>query len=165
MNNNLETSRCSECSRPFIPDPRVKTRQVTCGAETCQRERHAKRCQWLRAQDVDAKGHHYRDVVVPFREQRPWYQRWWRWVREIREEFGSSLAGLLLRLERLVARGRALVQRYGSALQESATTAESAAKFPEVVARLGRRVCELEVIIVQIAGGPAPPQKRDTRGD
>jgi hypothetical protein len=112
--------RCSECSAEFIPDPRVGDRQVTCGVAECQQARHAKQCREWRAANGEATASHYEDVVVPFREQQPDYQRRWRWgqrLREIREKttrFGGSLLiglrGLVQRAERLVARTAGVVQ-------------------------------------------------------
>lgn len=35
---------CRICKRWFLPDPRVKDRQKTCGQPSCQREWHRKKC-------------------------------------------------------------------------------------------------------------------------
>ena len=38
---------CRVCRRWFMPNPRLKDRQKTCGAPCCQREWHRKKCaQW-----------------------------------------------------------------------------------------------------------------------
>lgn len=44
---------CSECRRWFLPDPRVGSRQKTCGRPECQAARHSrKRTEW-RARNPD----------------------------------------------------------------------------------------------------------------
>ena len=103
--------RCVECSAEFVPDPRVGTRQVTCGALGCQRARHADQCREWHANNKEATATHYQDVVVPFRREQPDYQRRWRWGRrlcEIREkttllggEALASLRGLVFRAQKL----------------------------------------------------------------
>lgn len=118
--NSTTPCRCSECSAEFVPDPRVGERQVTCGAPECQQGRHAKQCREWRAANSEATASHYEDVVVPFREQQPDYQRRWRWfhqLREIREKttrFGGALLiglrGLVQQAERLLARAVGVVQ-------------------------------------------------------
>jgi hypothetical protein len=98
MQKQIPHRRCVECSGEFVPDPRVGRRQVTCGAEKCQRARHAKRCREWHASNAEAAATHYQDVVVPFRQQQPDYQGRWRWgrrLREIREKSGV-LSGVLL---------------------------------------------------------------------
>lgn len=108
--------RCSQCNRLFIPDPRVDDRQVTCGDAECQRTRHADRCRSWHGANVDVTRSHYEDVVVPFREVQPDYQRRWRLagrLREIREKMKPT-GGMLL------ASLRALLRR-AETLSESAT--------------------------------------------
>jgi len=93
---------------------------VTCGADECQQARHAKQCREWRAANSEATASHYEDVVVPFRERQPDYQRRCRWrqrLREIREKttrFGGSLLlalrGLVQRAERLAAQAADVVQ-------------------------------------------------------
>lgn len=40
---------CRICKRWFLPDPRLKQRQKTCGQPACQREWHRKKCaEWYR---------------------------------------------------------------------------------------------------------------------
>ena len=40
---------CRICRRWFLPDPRLKERQMTCGKAYCQREWHKKKCaEWNR---------------------------------------------------------------------------------------------------------------------
>lgn len=51
----LRASKCKKrpcriCRRWFLPNARVKDRQMTCGDRTCKREWHRKKCQeWNRA--------------------------------------------------------------------------------------------------------------------
>src|SRR6056297_2132233 len=41
---------CRICKRWFLPDPRVKERQKTCGRPECQREWHRRKCaEWYRS--------------------------------------------------------------------------------------------------------------------
>lgn len=116
MKEKTTHRRCVECSGEFVPDPRVGDRQVTCGAEKCQRARHAKRCREWHASNAEAVATHYQDVVLPFRQQQPDYQSRWRWgrrLREIREKSGvllASLRALLSRAEKLCRRAEGIVQ-------------------------------------------------------
>jgi hypothetical protein len=114
MKTSTTHHRCVKCSAPFIPDPRVGERQVTCGAEGCQRARHADQCQrWHRA-NRGATAEHYRDVVVPFRRQQPDYQARWRWghrLGEIREQMGQLGGALLGALRSLVNGAKRLAKR------------------------------------------------------
>jgi len=105
---NKETRRCSECNLEFVPDLRVKDRQVTCGADGCQNARHKDRCKVWHQENPEARANHYQDVVKPFRERYPEYQRRWRWLREIREKLGQLLLELVACLQRVIARGQAL---------------------------------------------------------
>ncbi len=111
MNNENPVRRCSECTRPFTPDPRVGNRQVTCGAAPCQRQRHRDRCRAWRAANTETTSSHYEDVVVPFRARQPDYQRRWRLaccLREIREKMRSLGGALWARLRGLLERAEAL---------------------------------------------------------
>jgi hypothetical protein len=99
--------RCVECSAEFVPDPRVAGRQVTCGTAECQRARHAKQCRKWHATNKEATASHYEDVVVPFRQKQPDYQRRWRWGRrlcEIREKTTLLGGAVLASLRSLVLR-------------------------------------------------------------
>lgn len=105
--------RCAECKRAFVPDPRIGSRQVTCGALECQRARHAGRCRIWRSENGETAANHYQDVVVPFRRQQPDYQRRWRWgcrLGEIREEMTLLGGAVLGRLRGLVHQAQQLVQ-------------------------------------------------------
>lgn len=82
----------------FEPDPRVGARQVTCRAGPCQASRHADRCRKWREANPEVTSRHYEDVVVPYRQRRPWYQRAWRFacrVSEIREKMRGLGGGLV----------------------------------------------------------------------
>ncbi len=50
MSKTLTRKRpCRICRRWFMPDPRLKERQMTCGQAECQREWHKKKCsEWNR---------------------------------------------------------------------------------------------------------------------
>lgn len=104
-------SRCCQCNRPFVPEPRVGDRQVTCGDGTCKRERHCERCRAWHANNGEVGKSHYEDVVAPFRRAQPDYQRRWRLgrrLREIREATGSVGGVLLTALGALLGRAEVL---------------------------------------------------------
>lgn len=127
MNNTTPVRRCSECTRPFTPDPRVGTRQLTCGAAFCQRERHRERCRAWRAANAKATAAHYEDVVVPFRARHPDYQRRWRLahgLREIREKMHPLAAPLRDRLQGLLGRAEALMASTTKVSQPGVLAAE-----------------------------------------
>lgn len=112
--NSTTPCRCVQCSCEFVPDPRVRERQVTCGAPECQRGRHAKRCRDWHTNNKEATAEHYQDVVVPFRREQPDYQRRWRWgqrLREIREKTTVMGGALLGRLRGLVSQAERLLER------------------------------------------------------
>jgi len=46
MGRQLDTKKrpCRICGRWFVPHPRLKERQKTCGAPTCRKEWHRKKC-------------------------------------------------------------------------------------------------------------------------
>ena len=48
-NGYIKKRPCRVCKKWFIPNPRVGSRQKTCGAKECQNKWHAKKCsQWNR---------------------------------------------------------------------------------------------------------------------
>jgi hypothetical protein len=113
MKKETPVRRCCQCRQEFVPDPRVGARQVTCGAARCQVERHAERCRAWRAANADVVASHYRDVVEPFRERQPDYQRRWRLarrVREIREQSRPFGGVMLTSLRALLGRAAALLK-------------------------------------------------------
>ncbi len=44
---------CRVCKRWFIPHPRLKDRQKTCGDSQCQREWHRRKCEQWNHNNVD----------------------------------------------------------------------------------------------------------------
>lgn len=114
MKRETTHHRCVKCSASFVADPRVGERQVTCGAEECQRGRHAERCREWHGANRGVQGEHYREVVVPFRRQQPEYQCRWRWgqrLGEIREQIGQVGGALLGALRSLVDGAKRLAKR------------------------------------------------------
>lgn len=59
--------RCACCKTLFRPDPRVGSRQRTCGAPACQRQRHAASCRRWRRRNRAVTRTHYQDYVHPAR--------------------------------------------------------------------------------------------------
>lgn len=45
---------CSICRKWFLPHPRLRERQKTCGSAGCQRERHRRSCKVLRDADRES---------------------------------------------------------------------------------------------------------------
>jgi hypothetical protein len=100
--------KCCQCNRPFVPNPRVADRQVTCGDAQCRRRQHAESCRRWREQHRDVTAHHYEDAVIPFRNSRRTYQREWRFLRSLREIRDAIVLTLLVirgPLGRLITRG------------------------------------------------------------
>ena len=145
--------RCSECRRPFIPDPRVGDRQVTCGAPECQRRRHAGRCQKWHQRHPEAGRNHYRDVVVRLRRRHPSYQRRWRLgcrLREIREESKGLLERLSRRLSGVVSWGQSVrVAATGEAEQPRSIIAESLNEGLAAAAQLAEMLKEFRTLAMQ----------------
>jgi len=136
--------RCIECSAEFVPDPRVRARQVTCGSPECQRARHAKQCQAWHANNKEITSAHYQDVVVPFRREQPDYQRRWRWgqrLREIREETTVIGGALLGKLRGLVSHAEQLIGRAVDWVQTGVLAGE---KLARAVAAVRATVTALE---------------------
>jgi len=72
-------------------------------------------------------GSHYADVVVPFRQAQPDYQRRWRWgqrLREIRDESSRLGGALLARLRAMVSHAESLTQRAIGAVQTGVLAGE-----------------------------------------
>jgi len=133
-----KTCRCVKCSGEFVPDPRVGVRQVTCGRAECQQARHADLCREWHTSNAETRRSHYQDVVVPFRRAQPDYQsrwRWWRRLREIREQSLQFGGALLAGLQALVSQAAQLVRRSvgiaqtgilaGKTLERAVTTVRS----------------------------------------
>lgn len=60
--------RCPFCQALFFPHPRLGSRQWTCGAPACQRQRHAANCQSWRRRNRTVTRTHYADYVRPHRQ-------------------------------------------------------------------------------------------------
>lgn len=143
--------RCCECRRQFVPDPRVGVRQVTCGAVRCQVERHAERCRAWHAGNADVARRHYADVVVPFRERQPDYQRRWRLagrLREIREKTSPVGGLLLLSLRALLSRAEALSESTTGRAQTGVLAKEL---LDTAMAALGGAIGALEQLEASVA--------------
>lgn len=148
--SKTKTHRCTECKQSFNPDPRTKTRQVTCGRNACQRSRHAEQCRLGRQRNPEAASHHYEDYVIPFRKRRPEYQRYWRWLRklrEIREEMAGSVERHLPRLTCLLDGGRA----WACTGDGDATIAQVQAKTEETIASLLRIAALIQRWVAQLS--------------
>ena len=52
---------CRVCKRWFIPHPRLKDRQKTCGDPQCQREWHRRKCEQWNRNNVDYFKDNYLD--------------------------------------------------------------------------------------------------------
>ena len=52
---------CRVCKRWFIPHPRLKDRQKTCGDQQCQREWHRRKCEQWNRNNVDYFKDNYLD--------------------------------------------------------------------------------------------------------
>ncbi len=147
MNYQNPNRRCTECKRWFTPDPRVGDRQVTCGAEDCQKKRHAKKCKQWHELHPEAASNHYCDVVKPYRHKHPTYQRRHRilaTLSKIREELlslarrsGEQLASLISRGRRVFDEGaQEPAQARAMTGKPLAEALESAASMVKVVAEL-----------------------------
>lgn len=151
MEETKTTRRCCECRQPFTPDPRVGARQVTCGAAPCQRKRHADRCRAWHDANRETTASHYQDVVVPFRERRPHYQRLWRLarcLREIREKIRPLGSPLRTRLRGLLGRTERLLESPTTATQTGVVTAEW---FNEASAAVRRALAAIEQLEASVA--------------
>ena len=140
--------------RPIDPDPRVGDRQVTCGAPECQRRRHARQCKDWHARQREWASHHYQDVVVPFRQRHPSYQRSWRLasrLREIREESRGLVEHLVRRVCGAVARGRLVrAGAAGEAEQPRSIIGESLDAALASAAQLGGVLEQLRALAMQL---------------
>lgn len=147
--------RCTECTRPFVPDPRVGERQVTCGDEECQRRRHAYSCKRWHERNTESGAQHYEDVVQPYRRRHPGYQRRWRIVvalREIREQMLAAVGAAGARVRRLLVRGRvAMAEAVVEPAQVRAMTGQPLAATLAAVESLSGVLDELAAVVGQLA--------------
>ncbi|MBK7578564.1 MAG: hypothetical protein IPI67_00015 [Myxococcales bacterium] len=110
--NSTTACRCVQCSGEFVPDPRVRERQVTCGAPECQRGRHAKQCREWRANNKEMTAENYQDVVVPFRREQGLPAAMALGPTRARCEKTTVMGGALLgRLRGLVSQAEQLLDR------------------------------------------------------
>lgn len=59
---------CTVCRRWFLPNPRQKERQKTCGRAECQRERHRRQCQkWNKQNIASFKANYLTEKLDPKR--------------------------------------------------------------------------------------------------
>lgn len=142
--NSTTPCRCVQCSAEFVPDPRVRERQITCGAPRCQRGRHAERCREWHTGNKETTAGHYQDVVVAFRREQPDYQRRWRWgqrLREIREKTTLVGGALLASLRSLVSQAEQLIGRAVGTVQSGVLAGE---KLRRAVAAVRHTITALE---------------------
>ena len=63
---------CRICRRWFMPNPRLKDRQMTCGDPECKRERHRRKCrEWNRKNSVIFRSNYLKeklDVAIQWEE-------------------------------------------------------------------------------------------------
>jgi len=124
---NTNIRRCSQCNTEFVPDPRIGSRQETCGAAECQQKLHAKTCRQWHEANVEATSSHYQDFVVPFRRLQPDYQMRWRLgqkLSEIREQMGQLGGALLAPLRSLISKAQELARRAVGAVQTGVLAGE-----------------------------------------
>ena len=58
-NSYIKKRPCRVCKKWFVPNPRVGSRQKTCGSTECQNKWHAKKCsQWNRQNRDYFQGYH-----------------------------------------------------------------------------------------------------------
>lgn len=151
--NSTTACRCVQCSGEFVPDPRVRERQVTCGAPECQRGRHAKQCREWRANNKEMTAEHYQDVVVPFRREQRDYQRRWRWgqrLREIREKTTVMGGALLGRLRGLVSQAEQLLDRAVGSAQTGVLAGEKLRRAVAAVRSTITAFAELEASMTEL---------------
>lgn len=155
MKNTTKRRRCVKCSGEFVPDPRVGDRQVTCGAADCQRGRHADQCRHWRSGNAEATASHYQDVVVPFRRGQPDYQgrwRWWRRLREIREQTGLLGGTVLASLQALVSRAGQLAGRAVGLVQTGVLAGEMLERAVTAVGSMITALQQLELSRGELRG-------------
>lgn len=150
-----QVPRCSECNKIPIPNPMLRDRQVTCGDPECQRLRHANRCHEDRATaSAETWSNFYQDHIIPYRQSKPWYQRWWRMknrLREIREKMDTALDACLPALKRLSKRAQALKQALRQAPEN---TSEKANVWLQTANQILSLFEQLQVLLRQLPETP-----------
>lgn len=147
MKTSTVLRRCIHCTRPFVPDPRVGDRQVTCGREECQQARHNEQCKQWHANNKDVDASHYQDVIVPFRRAQPDYQRRWRLgraLREIREESMGGSGKLMRRVRAWLTRAERLSSRADGAVQTGVLAGELLERAKDALRGVATAIAQLE---------------------
>ena len=134
---------------------------MTCGAQACQRSRHANKCKEWHARNPEAAANHYADVLKPYRRRHCTYQRRRRLVeafREIREQMLGAVAEAGARLVALVSRGqRVLVEGGQEPAQVRATTGKPLEDALASAVRMAGTIEELVALsgaLVLLGGSP-----------
>jgi hypothetical protein len=147
MKTSTIQRRCIHCTRPFVPDPRVGDRQVTCGREECQQARHNEQCKQWHENNKDVGASHYQDVIVPFRRAQPDYQRRWRLgceLREIREGSRDGSGKLMRRVRAWLRRAERLSSRAGRAVQTGVLAGELLERAKHALRGVATAIAQLE---------------------
>lgn len=153
MKTTTPLRRCCHCTRPFVPEPRVGDRQMTCGDEACQRARHSERCRAWHEQNREVTASHYQDVVVPFRQQQPDYQRRWRLgrkLREIRETMMPPGSVMLSSLRALLGRAEDLSKRAARNTQTGVLAGEMLSRARVALRGLVAAIEQLEANVSEL---------------
>ncbi len=127
---------------------------MTCGDRECQRRRHAEACRGWRAKNRGVTASHYKDVVAPYRQRHPGYQRRWRVVRrvgEIRDEIAAAAVRVGKQLRSVLSRGRvAQVEAGREPGHVQATTAKSLSAALAAGAAISGALAELAAVIAEL---------------
>jgi len=128
---------------------------VTCGAEECQKKRHAKKCKQWHEHHPDAAANHYDDVVKPYRQKYPTYQRRHRilvTLSKIREELLSTARRSGKQLVGLIFRGRLVIEEGAQEpVQSRAMTGKPLEDALDAAASMVGAVDELTALAGQLA--------------
>jgi hypothetical protein len=81
--------RCPHCKKLFIPDPRLKGKQKTCGGTECQKARRRENAKKWRSKNPDYDDRSYREVR--FRTQRFWKRQYWATHPEYRKHHAEYM--------------------------------------------------------------------------
>ena len=138
---------------------------MTCGRSACQRQRHAKRCKdWHQRQKEAQPSSHYKDVVRPFREKHPSYQRRLRIVHglgEIREQIVASVTSIREPLLALLGRGDLVLTEGTEPEQPRAITGKPLAMMLDAMASIPRLLQEITETLGAVTFLRSP--ERETR--
>lgn len=127
---------------------------MTCGDAGCQCGRHTHRCRSWHACSKESRSNHYLDVVVPFRQRHPTYQRRWRLasrLREIREESRGLTERLVPRVQRAVTWGQSLQVLAASEVEQPrSSTGKSLNEALASAAQLGGMLEQLQAVASEL---------------